>query len=607
MLTPEDNEGTRHVATGKWGRKNVEFLEGRVIIKFKTPRGDADQASVAHTCAVVISETEGAEVARPPGENGRALLTVGDGDVITTAKALNARSDVEYAEPDVIDHAAVIPSDPRYADQWGYAKVNAPGAWDLETGKSTVLIGIIDSGISMSTGGALDHPDLSDASRITLGTDFVDGGTPRDLNGHGTHVAGTAAASSNNGTGVSGMNWGSPLYICRTLDTAGNGSSADLADAIEEITDYAVANNLKAVINYSGGGGANQTKLDACNYASSRGMIICAAAGNDNGGPVIWPAAYSTTVPGVIAVGSTTSTDAVSSFSNHGPEVTVVAPGSSIMSTMPTYSVTIPRNVNYDYLDGTSMACPLVTGLAALMWSRNTSKTNAAIKQCLIDTAVKLGAGSFDNSWGNGRVDARAALECVRPIVSVPLTRIIVTCNASRLTVACAATRVGCVPVTKLGCAVTRLTPCKVSRLPVLCPVKTSLHSPCATESTLQVCVSTRLAACLATRLASCGQSRIDACPSALACPDTVINPGSTVINAGVIRDPRVTGPIGRFRADAGVADAGYVYAGDEGTLHAWSPEPTSDEELWSEGDAEYYWIDDAGNAHLWESGTAGQ
>ena len=596
MLTPDENETAREVATGKWGRRNVEYLEGRVIIKFKRPAPDSDQASVAHTCAEVVSETAGAEVVRPPGERGRALLSVPAGDVITIAKALNNRKDVEYAEPDVIDHAAVIPSDPRYADQWAWPKVNAPAAWDLETGKTTVLIGIIDSGISMSAGGSFDHPDLSDTSRITLGTDFVDGGTPRDLNGHGTHVAGTAAASSNNGTGVSGMNWGSRLYICRTLDTNGSGSSADLADAIEEITDFAVANNLKAVINYSGGGGANQTKLDACNYASSRGMLVCAAAGNDNGGPVIWPAAYSTTVPGVIAVGSTTASDNVSGFSNHGPEVTVVAPGSSILSTMPTYPVTIPRNVNYDYLQGTSMACPLVTGLAALMWSRNTSKTNAAIKQCLIDTAVKLGSGSFSNEWGYGRVDARAALECVSPIVSIPPTRLILTCRATRLS---------CPPITKIGCTPTRLTLCKVSRLPVLCPVK----------SQFQVCLNTHIVTCNVTRIGFCGQSQIDACPSALACPDTIIRPGDTVIqpgrtvlNPGVVRGPGLTrNPVERFRADETLGGAEYVYADDEGNLHAWEPEPTTEGELWSEGDAEYYWIDDDGNTHLWESGTGGQ
>jgi subtilisin family serine protease len=199
-----------------------------------------------------------------------------------------------------------------------------------------VLIGIIDSGISMSTAGALDHPDLNQAGRYILGTDFVDGGTPRDLHGHGTHVAGIAAAESNNAQGVSGMNWGTNVYICRTLDAGGNGSSADFADAVEEIVDYAVANSLKAVINYSAGGAANQTKQDAAQYADDLGMILCAATGNDSAGPVIYPAAYSTMFDGVIAVGSTDSNDTVSSFSNVGPEVTVVAPGRGILSTMPT-------------------------------------------------------------------------------------------------------------------------------------------------------------------------------------------------------------------------------------------------------------------------------
>ena len=288
--------------------------------------------------------------------------------------------------------------------------VRAFDAWDLETGDPTVLIGIIDSGISM-TGGALDHPDLS-GTRFTLGTDFVDGGEPRDLNGHGTHVAGIAAGLGNNASGIAGMAWGTRVYICRTLDAAGSGSSADFADAVEEIVDFALANNLKAVINYSGGGGANQTKLDACNYASTNGMLLCAATGNDNHGPVIWPAAYSTAVPGVIAVGSTDQADAVSTFSNVGPEVTVVAPGTGILSTMPTYAVTINAGLNHGVLDGTSMATPLVTGLAALMWSRHTGFTNTKIKDCLISSAVKLGAGTFDNAWGNGRVNAEAALRC---------------------------------------------------------------------------------------------------------------------------------------------------------------------------------------------------
>ena len=359
-MLPTDNAGvTRETAEGKWGGDTVQYFPRRLIVKLKTPT-DATEAVAMAGEAESVAADAGGTLVRPPSHTGRLVIELGEGaKALDAAKKFTKRADVEYAEPDVVDRAQFIPNDTRYSQQWALPKVKAPEAWDLETGKTTVVIGIIDSGISMFAAGGLDHPDLSDAGRITLGTDFVDGGTPRDLNGHGTHVVGIAAAAGNNASGVAGMNWGSRVYITRTLDAAGNGSSADLADAIEEITDFAVANGLKAVINYSGGGPANQTKLDACNYASSRGMILCAAAGNDFGGVVIWPAAYSTTVPGVIAVGSTTDTDAVSNFSNVGPEVTVVAPGSGILSTMPTYAVSIPGGVNFGTLDGTSMATPL--------------------------------------------------------------------------------------------------------------------------------------------------------------------------------------------------------------------------------------------------------
>ena len=121
--------------------------------------------------------------------------------------------------------------------------------------------------------------------------------------------------------------------------------------------------------------------------------------GNDFAGPVISPALHSTTIPGVIAVGSTTSSDTVSNFSNVGPEVTVVAPGSAILSTMPTYAVTLNVGLNFGFLDGTSMATPLVTVRVALMWSRDTGASNATVKQRLIDSAVNLGPGQFDNAW----------------------------------------------------------------------------------------------------------------------------------------------------------------------------------------------------------------
>jgi hypothetical protein len=409
---PITEVSSRATKEGRWKKRKIRYLPGRIIVKFKPVPEDAERTARSLVDDVSSALPDGALI-RPLRGSGRAVFALDPGaSVGRLAERISKRDDVEYAEPDVVDSAAVIPTDTRFSDQWGPTKVAAPAGWDLETGTSNILIGIVDSGISMSSAGGLDHPDLNDPTRYILGTDFVDGGTPRDLNGHGTHVAGIAGAESNNAQGVAGMNWDSPLYICRTLDAAGNGSSADFADAVEEIVDYAVANGMKAVINYSAGGGANQTKRDACEYVNDHGMILCAATGNDYGGSVIYPAAYSTQLDGVVAVGSTDDDDTVSDFSNVGPEVSVVAPGRDILSTMPTYAVAIPVGLNYGELDGTSMATPLVTGLTSLMWSRHPSFSNKKIRDCLTGTAKKLGTGSFDNAWGHGRVDAEKALRC---------------------------------------------------------------------------------------------------------------------------------------------------------------------------------------------------
>lgn len=615
MQPTKDAGAGRAIAEGKWQKESIQYFPRRLIVKLKTPSDASEHAEMVGRAESVAAEIGGSLV-RPPSHTGRLVIELGDGaKALDAAKSFSKREDVEYAEPDVVDHAAIVPNDTRYVEQWALAKVNAPAAWDLETGKTTVVIGIIDSGISMSAAGVLDHPDLNDATRISFGTDFVDGGTPRDMNGHGTHVAGIAAAAGNNAAGVAGMNWASRVYICRTLDAGGNGSSADFADAVEEITDFAVANGLKAVINYSGGGGANQTKLDACNYASSHGMLLCAATGNDSAGPVIWPAAYSTIVPGVVAVGSTTSTDAVSNFSNVGPEVTVVAPGTGILSAMPTYAVTIPGGVNFGTLDGTSMATPLVTGLAALMWSRNPGKTNAAIKQCLIDSAVKLGAGSFDNTWGNGRVDAEAALKCVDPFF-IPfkttispgcnVESVITVCNIISKITACQHSVIDlCLPSTVTRCAPSVLPRlCQVSRLPHLCTFPSQLGP-------------------------GCQASWVDACPSALDpgcgvgvgsnidCRVTpfettiLVNPVATdvFVQPGANVGPGVRGAIGRaglgeIRRGGAAGGPRYYWVDDAGETHLWQAEGDASAEVWRDRVGQYYWIDDAGNAHPWSPGS---
>lgn len=607
-MLPSDETGPvrKQEAEGTWQDRKIQYIPGRIIVKLKAPESDADVAAMVDRAESVAAQLGGRPV-RPPSATGRVVIQLDESaDSLEVAAKMAAElgDDVEYVEPDVLDHAVLVPNDTRYTQQWAPPLVRAEDAWDVQTGTTSVVIGIIDSGISTDAAGALDHPDLM-GSRFTLGTDFVDGGAPRDLHGHGTHVAGIAAARGNNASGIAGMNWGSRVYICRTLDVNGSGSSADFADAVEEITDFAVTNNLKAVINYSGGGAANQTKLDACNYASSHGMILCAATGNDFAGPVIWPAAYSTVVPGVIAVGSTTSTDAVSNFSNVGPEVTVVAPGTGILSTMPTYSVTLAAGLNFGTLNGTSMATPLVTGLVGLMWSKNPGQTNAAIKQCLIDTAVKLGAGTFDNAWGNGRVDARAALDCVPARITV---RSVIVCPPISRITDCTVKSFLCPPES-------RITLCRPpSRLPVLCQVS-KLPILCSVKSSIEICVSVSSLRC---------PSAIDACPSALdpncggtinsgiACVETNIRGIETVINPNVRVGPRMTanvsaGGTGMPQSPAGTG-GGMFWIDDNGRYRNWNAEADAGAEVWYDAGGQYYWIDDEGQYQSWpKGGPAGE
>lgn len=555
MALDRDGRSSGHeIAQGTFKRKKLDFIARRVILKVRAPEGDESLASVQDS---IMASAENCQVLRSPGKSGRMVVLLPEGESVPNwAKRLDGLDHVAYAEPDIVDHAQIVPNDPRYPDQWAPPMVRAEDAWDLETGNTNVVIGVIDSGISMS-GGILDHDDLDDASRIILGTDYVDGGTPRDLNGHGTHVAGIAGAAGNNAAGIAGMNWGSPLYICRTLDANGNGSSADFADAVEEITDYAVANGLKAVINYSGGGGANQTKQDACQYASDNGMLVVAAAGNDNGGPVIWPAAYSASITGVVAVGSTDSADNVSGFSNVGPEINVVAPGSNILSTTPTYSVRPTLDLNYDTMSGTSMATPLVSGLAALMWSRHPSFTNQKVRTCLEDTAVPLGTGTFNNSWGHGRVDAYEAVKCGDPIVVAP-TKIGPACGVIKTHL------VTCVPKSVI-CPTSFVRGCP-SKLPRLCPT-----------TALTGCWSKLACFDVKTQLASCDIKTM-VCPSAVdACPSA---PGGCDWDPGPILR-RLTNLERRF----GLMDAERWY-GDEGAGGG-----TGETEGW-------FYVDDDGNVH---------
>jgi thermitase len=326
------------------------------------------------------------------------------GKVAESIAAITACPDVRNAEPNYMASIAdTIPSDP----SWNLQKVNldnihAPQGWDYSTGSAAVTIAIVDSGVDLS------HADL--ASKIVPGYDFVNGDSiPQDDFGHGTHVAGIAAAISNNGIGVTGISWGARIMPIKVLDAGGNGSFANVADGIVWATDHGAQ-----VINLSLGGASSSTVLqDAVNYAYGKGVVLVAAAGNTGSNFILYPARY----PNVIAVGAVDSSKNHAGFSNYGPELDLVAPGSSIYSTV---------IGGYDYKSGTSMAAPYVSGLAAILRAYPAGYSPAGITLALESSALDLGAPGFDNLYGHGLIQMDHAIQLVYipPIPTFTLTPI---------------------------------------------------------------------------------------------------------------------------------------------------------------------------------------
>jgi subtilisin family serine protease len=407
------DEGRRPTKRGVWQGEERVYAAGRIIVRFKQQANVRALGAAADSLASAYPDIR---LLRAPSSTGRALYATDIDDIPALARRLSRHPAVAFAEPDFVNRGAMVPDDPRLPEQWALRRTHAIPAWYRATGvPEGIVLGVVDSGIAMARDGTLNHPDLNDQNRYILGTDFVDGGDPRDRHGHGTHVTGIAAAETSNGEGIAGVNWRTPVYICRVFDASNQGFVSDIADAVEEIVDFAVSSGLRAVINLSGGAASSSnTSRDACQYVDDNGMILCVATGNapsgQPAGAVWFPAAYSVDFDGVIAVGSTDIDDSVSSFSNFGPEVTVVAPGNGILSTTPTYAANGGYALGYDERSGTSMATPMVSGLCSLIWGQDLQASNVAVRARLMDTARKLGPGDFANLWGFGRIDMARAV-----------------------------------------------------------------------------------------------------------------------------------------------------------------------------------------------------
>jgi subtilisin family serine protease len=388
---PEAGAGMSPVPEAGVGMSNVPVpadldapaVPGQFLIKFRpgTP-GQARQAVVRPEGGrffgrIAALDIDAVEFPVPKGQSNASAA----GAILSR---LEANTNIEFIEPNYIYTATDRPTDPGLGQQWGWNNIQALSAWDITRGNSATVIAVADTGIQRS------HPDLD--AKIAGGYDFVQGDTaPDDDNGHGTHVAGTAAAETNNGTGVAGMCPNCKLMPVRVLDANGNGPLSTVANGIAH-----AANNGAKVINLSLGGAGSETLQSAIDNAWNKGVFLACAAGNGNTSSpnTAYPGAY----PNCFAVASTTASDVRSSFSNYGSWVQVAAPGSAIYSTW--------INNGYNSINGTSMATAHVAGLAGLLASQGLS--NGQIRERICNTADKVeGTGT---SWTCGRINAVRAV-----------------------------------------------------------------------------------------------------------------------------------------------------------------------------------------------------
>lgn len=354
-----------------------------------------------------------------PGANAARLQQHGLTDVYTLTlpphadvRAIMARVAADprvlWVEEDAVATGAAVPDDPRFGEQWGLlntgqnggmpdADIDATEAWDLTFGASDVLIAVLDTGVD------LDHPDLR--GKVLAGYDFVnDDDVPQDDYGHGTHVSGILGAASDNGIGVAGVCPLCTVLSIKVLNERNVGYYSWIARGIIDATDRGAR-----VINLSlGGSSPSDTLHDAVKYAAAQNVTVVAAMMNQGNTLPYYPAAYTET----IAVGATTHTDLRAPYSNMGEHIDLVAPGTSVLSTV--------FDDSYGSWTGTSMAAPHVSGAVGLMLAVNPGLTPPQIRTLLRGAADVVAGDEFSIEYGYGRLNAGETVRLAHPEQPAP-------------------------------------------------------------------------------------------------------------------------------------------------------------------------------------------
>ena len=396
-------------------RRQETYVSGRILIKYRPGANELALPAKAEEFDLKPSNLTCASV---------RVYHVRPGTELEAAAALALDPAVEYAEPDYLIFAANsiadsvadtvlarnsgrpdgksrsvspsewdagAPNDPLFDKQWALAKIEAEGAWKIADG-SDVTIAVIDSGIDM------DHPEF--AGRIVAGYDFVnEDDEPDDDYGHGTQVAGVAAAAANNELGIAGLAWDAKIMAVKVLDHRGRGMSSNLTCALYWVADKGAHVVNISIISF----GPSLGMQSAINYAVEENILIFAAAGNlfEDGNPLTYPAA----LKGVVAVAASDRDDGHAWFSSAGSFVDIAAPGVSIFSPFP------PSHEEFRSVYGTSLASPHGAGLAALILSVAPSLQPQEVETIIRESAADLGETGRDDKFGHGRVDAQAAMK----------------------------------------------------------------------------------------------------------------------------------------------------------------------------------------------------
>lgn len=359
-------------------RSEEGFVPGRVLVRFRSNVG------LDHARQIVAALGVREDGVLPA--TGVLVLNLPEqADEAGFAHALASRPDVEFAELDrIVKPAEITPNDPWFGSwQWYLTKVGAPAAWSTTTGDASIIIAILDTGVDGT------HPDLQ--SKMVPGWNVYNNNSDtRDVYQHGTVVAGTAAAASNNSQGVASIAWNCPIMPVRISALDGTATYSAMANGLTWAADHGAR-----VANISYKASTSSTVASAANYFQSKGGVVVAAAGNE----AFFDASADNT--SILTVAATDANDQLTLWTNTGNNIDLTAPG-TVFSTMPGGS--------YNSASGTSVSSPVVAGAAALVLSVKPSLSGSQVQNILKESADDLGPTGWDTGYGWGRVNVGRAV-----------------------------------------------------------------------------------------------------------------------------------------------------------------------------------------------------